>query len=87
MDVHVYTGTLRPKQSCQIRVVNKSNETPTEFQREEVRAKQWRDKMTEGGGQAGMEDGRSGHGGLYVLVKVALRNKSCFECAPTQKRD
>lgn len=51
MDVHVYTGTLRPKQSCQIRVVNKSNETPTEFQREEVRAKQWRDKMTEGGGK------------------------------------
>lgn len=26
-------------------------------------------------------------GGSYVLVKVTLRNKSSFECAPTQKRD
>lgn len=26
-------------------------------------------------------------GGLYVLVKVALRNKSSFECAATQKGD
>lgn len=83
---HTFSLSHRPTQSCRNRMIAKSNETPPVFQREGVCAKQWyeikREKKDEG-----EADGWSGHGGLYVLVKVALGNKSSFECAPTQKRD
>lgn len=83
---HTFSLSHSPTQSCRNRMIAKSNETPPVFQREGVCAKQWYE-IKKGIKDEGEADGRSGHGGLYVLVKVALGNKSSFECAPTQKRD
>lgn len=72
-------------QSCPSRRICKSNYRPVVFREKECVPNNGKIKCGRGEGE---EDGRSGHGGgLYVLVKVALRNKSSFECAPTQKRD
>lgn len=76
----------QPYRHVETKMISHSKETPTVFQREvcNKNGELKQEKKKKGEGE---EVGRSGHGGLYVLVKVALRNKSSFECAPTQKRD
>lgn len=72
-------------QSCPSRRICKSNYRPAVFREKECVPNNGKIKC--GGGKKRRRRGWEEwtRGGLYVLVKVALRNKSSFECAPTQK--